>query len=75
MSRSITISGVNAVVGEVERQQVMDIVRGGAFVGALLLAWISLHPFEDLGNMQPLAGGFDYRFLDVEYPICLCGVG
>ena len=52
MSRSITISGVNAVVGEVQRQQVMDIVRGGAFVGAFLLAWISLHPFEDLGNMQ-----------------------
>ena len=30
----------------------MDIVRGAAFVGTLLLAWISLHPFEDLGNMQ-----------------------
>ena len=30
----------------------MDIVRGATFVGALLLAWISLQPFEDLGNMQ-----------------------
>ena len=35
-----------------ERQQVMDIVRGATFVGTLLLGWISLHPFEDLGNMQ-----------------------
>lgn len=52
MSRFITISEVNAVVGEVQRRQVMDIVRGALFVGAFLLAWISLHPFEDLGNMQ-----------------------
>jgi O-antigen ligase len=52
VSRLIAISNVNAVVGEVQRQQVMDMVRGGAFVGAFLLAWISLHPFEDLGNMQ-----------------------
>src|SRR4051812_24130415 len=27
----------------------MDLVRGAAFVGALLLAWITLHPFADLG--------------------------
>jgi len=52
LSRFITISEVNAVVGEVQRRQVMDIVRGALFVGAFLLAWISLHPFEDLGNMQ-----------------------
>ena len=52
MSRFATISELNAVVGEVRRQQVMDIVRGGIFVGAFLLAWISLHPFEDLSNMQ-----------------------
>ena len=52
MSRFATISEVNAVVGGVQRQQVMDIVRGGAFVGAFLLAWISLHPFDDLSNMQ-----------------------
>ena len=30
----------------------MDLVRGATFVGALLLAWISLHPFADLGNVQ-----------------------
>lgn len=43
---------MNAVVGGVQRQQVMDVIRGAAFVGAFLLAWVSLHPFEDLGNMQ-----------------------
>jgi O-antigen ligase len=30
----------------------MDIVRGVTFVGALLLTWVSLHPFIDLGNLQ-----------------------
>ena len=30
----------------------MDIVRGAVFVGAFLLALISLRPFEDLSNMQ-----------------------
>src|SRR5580698_10159664 len=29
----------------------MDLVRGGAFVAALLLVWVSLHPFTDLGNV------------------------
>jgi O-antigen ligase len=52
LSRFVTISEVNAVVGEVRRQQVMDIVRGAVFVGAFLLALISLRPFEDLSNMQ-----------------------
>lgn len=30
----------------------MDVVRGATFIGALLLAWISLRPFEDLGDSQ-----------------------
>ena len=30
----------------------MDVVRGAAFIGTLLLAWISLRPFVDLGNQQ-----------------------
>ena len=30
----------------------MDIVRGAAFIGTLLLVWISLRPFDDLGNLQ-----------------------
>ena len=29
----------------------MDLVRGATFVAALLLVWISLHPFTDLGNV------------------------
>ena len=52
MSRFAAISELNAVVGEVRRQQVVDVVRGATFIGAFLLAWISLHPFEDLSNMQ-----------------------
>lgn len=31
---------------------VADVVRGVTFVGTLLLAWISLHPFADLGDVQ-----------------------
>jgi O-antigen ligase len=30
----------------------MDIVRGAAFIGAFLLAWVSLRPFVDLSEMQ-----------------------
>jgi len=30
----------------------MDVVRGATFIGALLLAWISLRPFVDLGDQQ-----------------------
>lgn len=52
MSRLVTTSEVRAVVGELRRQQVMDVVRGTAFIGAFLLAWVSLRPFIDLGDMQ-----------------------
>ena len=52
MSRFITASEFRAVAGEVPRLEVMDVVRGVAFVGALLLAWVTLRPFEDLSNMQ-----------------------
>lgn len=52
MSQFATTSEVQVVVGEIRRQQVMDIVRGAIFVGALLLAWVSLRPFEDLSTMQ-----------------------
>ena len=46
----------------------MDIVRGAVFVGTLLLAWISLRPFDDLGDMQ--IGDVTYRQRDPD----LCGV-
>ena len=50
MSLFVTSSELHAVVGEIRRQQVIDIVRGATFVGVILLTWISLHPFEDLSN-------------------------
>jgi O-antigen ligase len=52
VSQFITTSEVRAVVGEIRRQQVMDIVRGTVFIGTLLLVWISLRPFEDLATLQ-----------------------
>jgi O-antigen ligase len=52
VSQFVTTSDVRAIVGEVRRQQVMDIVRGTTFVGGLLLAWISLKPFPDLGDLR-----------------------
>src|SRR6202012_6032509 len=44
-------SDVRAVADELSGQQVIDLARAGAFVGALLLAWISMRPFIDLGDM------------------------
>jgi O-antigen ligase len=52
LSELIATSEVRAVVGEIRRQQVMDIVRGTVFIGTLLLVWISLRPFEDLATLQ-----------------------
>lgn len=52
MNQSATSTEVRAVVGALWRQQVMDIVRGVTFIGTLLLAWISLHPFADLSSVQ-----------------------
>ena len=50
MSQFVTTSEVRAVVGDLQRRQVLDLLRGGTFIGALLLAWVSLRPFIDLGN-------------------------
>jgi O-antigen ligase len=52
VSQFVTTSEAHAVLGGLRRQQVMDIVRGATFVGTLLLAWISLRPFTDLGDMR-----------------------
>jgi O-antigen ligase len=52
VTQTCTASEVRAVVSELRRQQVMDLLRGTAFVGALLLAWVSLRPFIDLGDAQ-----------------------
>jgi O-antigen ligase len=52
VSQSVTASEIRVVVGELRRQQVMDLARGTAFVAAMLLAWVSLRPFIDLSDMQ-----------------------
>jgi O-antigen ligase len=50
VSQSATASGFRIVVGEFRRQQVSDVARAATFVCALLLAWVSLRPFADLGD-------------------------
>jgi len=52
VSLFVTSSEVHAVVGEIRRQQVIDVVRGATFVGVMLMAWLTLHPFVDLSNAQ-----------------------
>jgi O-antigen ligase len=52
LSQLVTTSEVRAVFGGLWRQQVMDLLRACAFIGALLLAWVSLRPFADLGNQE-----------------------
>jgi O-antigen ligase len=52
MSELAVISQGRALVGEIRRQQVMDVVRAAAFIGALLVAWISLRPFVDLRQQE-----------------------
>ena len=50
MNQTVATSEVGVVFGELRRYQVMDVVRAAAFIGALLLAWVSLRPFADLGS-------------------------
>jgi O-antigen ligase len=50
MSQLVTTSEVRAVVGDLQRRQVMDLLRGATFIGILLVVWVSLRPFIDLGN-------------------------
>jgi O-antigen ligase len=50
VSELAIISQGRALIGEIRRLQVMDFVRAAAFIGALLVAWISLRLFVDLGN-------------------------
>ena len=52
LSRLAAAPDFRTVVGEFRRQQVSDVARGATFVAALLLAWISLRPFIDLGDAQ-----------------------
>ena len=48
----LTTSEIRTVVHELRRQQVMDVVRAAAFIGTLLLVWVSLRPFADISGAQ-----------------------
>ncbi len=52
MSQFTASSEVRAVVSDLRHRQVMDLLRGATFVGVLLLAWVSLRPFIDLGDQE-----------------------
>jgi hypothetical protein len=52
LSQSASTSEFSAVFSELRHQQVKDVLRAAAFIGALLLAWVSLRPFADLGNQD-----------------------
>jgi O-antigen ligase len=52
LSRSALTSDFSTIAGEVRRQQVSDVARAATFIAALLLAWVSLRPFIDLGDAQ-----------------------
>jgi O-antigen ligase len=52
MSQLADASELRTVAAGIERQQVMDVVRGATFVGTMLLGWVTLHPFESLGDLQ-----------------------
>jgi O-antigen ligase len=52
MSQLLAMSEVSALLGVLRRQQVVVVLRAATFIGALLLAWISLRPFEDLAELD-----------------------
>ena len=52
MSASLPAADIGVVLARLRRLAVIDLVRGATFVGALLLAWMTLHPFADLGSPE-----------------------
>ncbi|HEV7877689.1 O-antigen ligase [Bradyrhizobium sp.] len=48
----VAANEIRTVVDQLRRQQVMDVARAAAFIGTLLLVWVSLRPFVDLGDAQ-----------------------
>jgi len=50
--------------GQFGVQEMIDVVRGATFIGATLLVWLSLHPFQDLSNME--IGEVSTGMFDVE---------
>jgi O-antigen ligase len=47
-----SVNEIRTVVHQLRRQQVMDVVRASAFIGTLLLVWVSLRPFVDISGVQ-----------------------
>jgi O-antigen ligase len=52
MSQLPATSEVSALAGFLRHQQAVVVLRGATFIGALLLAWVSLRPFEDLAELD-----------------------
>ena len=52
MGQLLAMSEVSALLGVLRRQQVVVVLRAATFIGSLLLAWISLRPFEDLAELD-----------------------
>lgn len=52
MSRISVTSELHEVAGGIARQRVIDLVRAALFIGTLLLVWITLKPFADLGEYE-----------------------
>jgi len=52
LSRIAVTSELQGVAGGIGRQQVLDVVRAALFIGPLLLVWITLKPFSDLGKYE-----------------------
>ncbi len=52
MNQLLATSEFSALPDFLRRQQVVVVLRGATFIGALLLAWISLRPFEDLAELD-----------------------
>jgi O-antigen ligase len=48
----VAANEIRTVAQQLWRQQVMDLLRAGAFIGTLLLVWVSLRPFVDLSGSQ-----------------------
>src|SRR5258707_2307465 len=48
----VAVDQIRTVARQLWRQQVMDLLRAGAFIGTLLLVWVSLRPFVDLSGSQ-----------------------
>lgn len=52
MNQLLAICEASTAFGVLQRQQVSVILRAGAFVGSLLIAWISLRPFINLDEIN-----------------------